>query len=313
MFKIAYFDNSGSDEKRLGWQISLTKRLGPVDLIPLESVHAQGCEYALVWHPPHGQLARLKNLKLIISMGQGVDHLFADKALPEWPYIVRLVDPDMSHALSQWAILAVLDHLRDGPFYRQAAESRQFRAIDQKQTKGLKLGVYGMGAIGKVIAERLHMLGFDVHGWSRGLRDFGPDITAHHGLAGCDEMLQSCMVHICVLPLTAETRHIYTARAFCLMPKGSYFINGGRGQQVVETDLLDAIQSGHLAGACLDVFETEPLPNTHPFWAERAITIWPHVAAQTNPDTSADQVATALQAVKKGNSPAHQVDRDKGY
>ncbi len=311
--KIAYFDVSGRDEKRRWWQDCLSKRLGPCQLIPLEDSAALTCEFALVWYPPQGRLAQLKDLKLIVSLGQGVDHLMVDKSLPNSPAIARLVDPDMSHALSQWVILNILDYLRDGRHYRENARERRFEARDQRQTKNLPVAVYGMGAIGLVIARRLAAIGFDVSGWSRSARNFPEPIKSAHGRRGFDALLASCDIHICILPLTPSTMNLFDAAAFSQMKRGAYFINGGRGKQVVEADLLGAIRAQHLDGACLDVFAEEPLPHHHPFWKEPSITIWPHVAAQTNPDTAADQVAASIRATIEGAPVSNLVDRVRGY
>jgi glyoxylate/hydroxypyruvate reductase A len=164
-----------------------------------------------------------------------------------------------------------------------------------------------------MIATRLANIGFQVHGWSRSERPQAGVITMHHGHAGFDKLLSTCQLHVCILPLTNETWHIFGADAFAAMPRGAYFINGGRGAQVDEPALLQAIVSGHIAGATLDVFEHEPLPDKHPFWDEPRITIWPHVAAQTNPETAAQQVADAIMAVQAGHVPANLVDRQRGY
>lgn len=282
-------------------------------LVPLADKAADDAEIALVWGPPDGRLAELSQLKLAVSLGQGVDHLMVPGKLPDDIPLIRIVDPDMSHALSQWVILAALDHLRDGPMYREQARQRIFSSHSQRQTRGLPLAVYGMGAIGSMIATRLADIGFQVHGWSRSERPQAGVITMHHGHAGFDKLLSTCQLHVCILPLTDETWHIFGADAFAAMPRGAYFINGGRGAQVDEAALLQAIVSGHIAGATLDVFEHEPLPDNHPFWDESRITIWPHVAAQTNPETAAQQVADAIMAMQAGHVPANLVDRQRGY
>ena len=310
---IAYHDSTGEDEKQALWAERLSQRLGQVRLVPLTSADAEQAEIALVWSPPSGRLRQLDSLKLIVSLGQGVDHLLSDPDLPDGVPVVRLVDPNMSHALSQWVILTLLDYLRDGPAYRQAAAQRRFDSLPQRQTEALPVAVYGMGAIGSVIADRLAGLGFTVKGWSRQPRDNRPSVRMYHGADGFHQMLSSCQVHVCILPLTAETEGLFDAASFAAMPAGSYFINGGRGRHVVEDDLLAAVRSGHLDGAALDVFVREPLPEPHPFWAEPRISIWPHVAAQTNPDTAADQVARAVQAVMSGQMPENTVDKNRGY
>ena len=310
---IAYHDGDKTDERQHGWQMRLAAYLPGCQLVPLADKEADDAEIALVWGPPDGRLAELSQLKLAVSLGQGVDHLMVPGKLPDDIPLIRIVDPDMSHALSQWVILAALDHLRDGPMYREQARQRIFSSHSQRQTRGLPLAVYGMGAIGSMIATRLADIGFQVHGWSRSERPQAGVITMHHGHAGFDKLLSTCQLHVCILPLTDETWHIFGADAFAAMPRGAYFINGGRGAQVDEAALLQAIVSGHIAGATLDVFEHEPLPDNHPFWDESRITIWPHVAAQTNPETAAQQVADAIMAMQAGHVPANLVDRQRGY
>ena len=310
---IAYHDGDKTDERQHGWQMRLAAYLPGCQLVPLADKAADDAEIALVWGPPDGRLAELSQLKLAVSLGQGVDHLMVPGKLPDDMPLIRIGDPDMSHALSQWVILAALDHLRDGPMYREQARQRIFSSHSQRQTRGLPLAVYGMGAIGSMIATRLADIGFQVHGWSRSERPQAGVITMHHGHAGFDKLLSTCQLHVCILPLTDETWHIFGADAFAAMPRGAYFINGGRGAQVDEAALLQAIVSGHIAGATLDVFEHEPLPDNHPFWDESRITIWPHVAAQTNPETAAQQVADAIMAMQAGHVPANLVDRQRGY
>ena len=310
---IAYHDGDETNERQHGWQMRLAAYLPGCQLVPLADKAADDAEIALVWGPPDGRLAELSQLKLAVSLGQGVDHLMVPGKLPDDIPLIRIVDPDMSHALSQWVILAALDHLRDGPMYREQARQRIFSSHSQRQTRGLPLAVYGMGAIGSMIATRLADIGFQVHGWSRSERPQSGVITMHHGHAGFDKLLSTCQLHVCILPLTDETWHIFGADAFATMPRGAFFINGGRGAQVDEAALLQAIVSGHIAGATLDVFEHEPLPDNHPFWDESRITIWPHVAAQTNPETAAQQVADAIMAVQAGHFPANLVDRQRGY
>ena len=271
MITIAYHDGLPESEKQTLWAKQLNSRLGHIRLVPLSTPQAEDASIALVWQPPAGRLRQLKQLRLIVSLGQGVDHLFRDMYLPVNVPVVRLVDPNMSHALSHWVILALLDHLRDGPAYRQAAAKRRFDSLPQRQTEQMPVAVYGLGAIGSVVAHRLAALGFAVHGWSRRLRDLGPSIQTHHGPEGFDNIVSRCTAHICILPLTAHTTNLFSADVFAAMPAGSYFINAGRGHQVEEDALLNAVRTGHLAGAALDVFVEEPLPDTHPFWTETAL------------------------------------------
>jgi glyoxylate/hydroxypyruvate reductase A len=170
----------------------------------------------------------------------------------------------------------------------------------------------GVGAIGGLVAQRFAGLGFDVRGWARNPRQI-ENVTVFVGDKGRDAFLDGLEILVSVLPLTPATRGIMNSDLFNRLAKGAFIINGGRGPQLVEDDLLDAIGCGQIAGAALDVFATEPLPQNHPFWAHPAITVWPHVAAQTNPNTAAQQVASAITAIMAGLEPENRVDWQRGY
>ena len=294
------------------WRYQLTKSDPKISVIALSDSKADDAEFALVWNPPHGRLAKLKNLKLICSLGHGVDHLWKDQKRPRSVPIIRLVDPHMSHALSQWVIAVLLDFLRDGPFYRKNRLNREFNKLPQANTMKMKVAVYGIGAIGSVVAQNLHNLQFDVSGWAQTKKTqllFKQEI----GKQGFENLLRSNLIHICLLPLTKSTKVLFSQDVFNQMPKGSYFINAGRGEQVDEMALLQAVRSGHLSGAALDVFCEEPLPVSHPFWNEKKISIWPHVAAQTDPATTIEQILKAIYAVKSGLAPKNLVDPNRQY
>ena len=294
------------------WRYQLTKSDPKISVIALSDSKADDAEFALVWNPPHGRLAKLKNLKLICSLGHGVDHLWKDQKRPRSVPIIRLVDPHMSHALSQWVIAVLLDFLRDGPFYRKNRLNREFNKLPQANTMKMKVAVYGIGAIGSVVAQNLHNLQFDVSGWAQTKKTqllFKQEI----GKQGFENLLRSNLIHICLLPLTKSTKVLFSQDVFNQMPKGSYFVNAGRGEQVEEMALLQAVRSGHLSGAALDVFFEEPLPVSHPFWNEHQISIWPHVAAQTDPATTIEQIMKAIYAVKSGLAPKNLVDPNRQY
>ena len=294
------------------WRYQLTRSDPKISVIALSDSKADDAEFALVWNPPHGRLAKLKNLKLICSLGHGVDHLWKDQKRPRSVPIIRLVDPHMSHALSQWVIAVLLDFLRDGPFYRKNRLNREFNKLPQANTMKMKVAVYGIGAIGSVVAQNLHNLQFDVSGWAQTKKTqllFKQEI----GKQGFENLLRSNLIHICLLPLTKSTKILFSQDVFNQMPKGSYFVNAGRGEQVEEMALLQAVRSGHLSGAALDVFSEEPLPVSHPFWNEHQISIWPHVAAQTDPATTIEQIMKAIYAVKSGLAPKNLVDPNRQY
>ncbi len=307
---LAYHDNLGIDEgKKNAWQEVLRPSIPLLQLI--DFTQCTDADIALVWNPPLGKLASIPTLKAIISLGQGVDHLLLDDTLPPVP-IIRLVDPDMSNAMSRWVILVLLDYLCQGAFYRKMQAQKQFVQLTHRSADTKKIGIYGVGAIGSVVAAHIKKLGFDVYGWSKNKKD----TTNFVSLAGQNsfaKMLQTVDIHINLLPLTSQTNGIFNEPIFSQMKQGSYFINAGRGKSVIEQDLLNAIEQNHLDGAALDVFAEEPLPPEHPFWSHPKISVWPHVAAQTNIYTASEQVAKAIADIMQNKPPKNTINRAQEY
>jgi glyoxylate/hydroxypyruvate reductase A len=305
---IGFYDFAKSAD----WQIKLGRHLSDFSLVDLMSPEGRMADIALVWAPPAGAFAGMPNLKGIINKGQGVDHIMRDPTVPRDVPLVRLVDPDMSDALSHWVILAALDFWRDASYYRRCQTQKIWKPVVQRPATGATIGVMGVGAIGSVVAKRFAALGFAVRGWARSPREID-GVTVFAGSDSLDKFLDDVDILVSVLPLTDETTGIMNADLFARLAKGAFVINGGRGQQLVEDDLLTALEAGQLAGAALDVFAHEPLPKDHPFWTHPKITVWPHVAAQTNPNTAASQVAAAITAIMAGKMPENRVDWHRGY
>ena len=184
--------------------------------------------------------------------------------------------------------------------------------MEQRPAKGGVVGVMGVGAIGSVVATCFAGLGFHVKGWARTPRQISA-VEVYAGPGEFDDFLHNVQILVSVLPLTPKTRGIMNADLFAKLEPGACVINAGRGPQIVEHDLLVALDTNQLGAAILDVFETEPLPPSHPFWAHKKISVWPHVAAQTNPDSSAKQVAEAIIAILAGRLTTNQVDWQRGY
>src|SRR6267378_1485652 len=235
-------------------------------------------DYALVWRPEPGLLASLPNLKLILSLGAGVDHILCDPRLPRHLPIVRLVDPHMTEAMSEFVVLQVLRLHRRDLDYRAQQEAKDWRELDQKNAADRRVGILGAGALGQDAARKLRALGFDVAGWSRSAKT-AAGIACHVGAAGLPRLLARSEILVCLLPLTAETEGILNTSTLALLPRGAALVNAARGAHLVEEDLLAALASGQLSGAVLDVFRDEPLPAGHPFWHHPRIVVTPHVAA----------------------------------
>jgi len=303
---------SGSDDP-VAWKGMLTEALPDLDVrIFPETGDKAGIEIALVWRPAPGLLASLPKLRLIQSLGMGVDHIFTDPELPAGVPIARLVDPDMVRQMSEYVVFAVLRHHRKMDDYGRFQREGRWNSLGLRDTAAASVGVLGMGAIGGDTARRLAELGFRVAGWSR-TRKHQPGIESFHGPDGFLPFLARSQFLVCLLPLTRETEGILDRAAFAALPEGAYVINLARGGHVVEDDLLAALDTGHLAGATLDVFQAEPLPQGHRFWSHPKVHVTPHVAGLTNPRTSAAQVVENIARVRAGKPPRNRVDPGRGY
>ena len=269
-------------------------------------------EFALVWAPPRGALRRFPNLRAIFSIGAGIDHLASDPDLPEGVPVVRMVEPGLTSGMTEFVILSVLTHHRFMLDYAAQQRDKVWREIPQIAAGRRRIGIMGLGVLGGDAGEKLAALGFDVAGWSRRPKE-RPGITAFHGADGLAPFLARSDILVCLLPLTPETEGILNARAFAALPRGAALISIGRGNQVVEADLLAALDSGQIGGASLDVFREEPLPPESPFWAHPRAIVTPHVASMTIPDTAAEAVAANIRRLHAGQPLLHVVDLKRGY
>jgi glyoxylate/hydroxypyruvate reductase A len=269
-------------------------------------------DYALVWRPEPGLLAGLPKLRLILSLGAGIDHILRDPQLPRDVPIVRLVDPYLTAAMSEYVVLQVLALHRRDIDYRAQQQAGIWRELPQKNAGERPVGILGFGEIGLDAGRKLAALGFPVAGWSRSEKT----VAGFRTFAGADglvQLLAGSEILVCLLPLTAATEGILCARNFALMPRGAGLVNAGRGRHLVEEDLIPALDSGQLSGAALDVFREEPPPPDHPFWRHPRITVTPHIAGTTNPGTAAAIVVDNIRRFEAGRPLLNKVDPARGY
>ena len=268
---------------------------------------------AVIWGAQYLQeLRRFPKLGLIVSMGAGVDHLTLPPGPPPGVPVARLKDMMLTQGMAEWALMNVLRFHRQDPEYRALQASRTWEELPPPVTAERRIGILGLGEIGGATARLCAHLGFPVMGWSRGPKTL-PGIDTFHGPAGLDAMLARTDILVCLLPLTPDTRGVINARTLGLMPRGGWLINGGRGGHQVQGDILAALDSGHLAGAALDVFEPEPLPADHPFWAHPKVFVTPHAASFTIPSSAAPQVVENIQRLRAGRPLINLVDFAAGY
>jgi glyoxylate/hydroxypyruvate reductase A len=269
-------------------------------------------DVALVWKPPQGLLKRFTRLKLIISLGMGIDHLLRDQTLPPQVPITRLVDSSIVTQIGAYVCWAVLQQHRSFSVYQQLQQQRRWQALPLADTIACPIGILGLGVLGRHTAKILLTLGFPVLGWSRTAKALD-GIQCFHGFRGLPEMLAQSSMLVCLLPLTPATKGIINAATLATLPKGAYIINCGRGAHLVEEDLLKALDQGHIAGATLDVFHQEPMPPEHPFWRQPKVRVTPHIAGITNPRTAAVQVVENIRRVRANQPLINSVDRNVGY
>lgn len=281
-----------------------------------EAANYAGVRYAVCWRPPHGLLAKLPDLEVMFSLGAGVDAMLDDPDLPDVP-LVRIVDPDLTARMTEWVVLQVLMHHRLQRIYDTQQRSRVWKEIQQPPAAAVRVGVMGLGVIGRHSADALRHLGFDVAGWSRTPKHI-PDIECFDGEAGFTRFLARTDILVVLLPLTSDTEAIIDYPLLSALRRdnhmgGAVLINAGRGRLQVEADILRALDEGVLSGASLDVFVEEPLPPASPLWTHPKLTITPHVAGESDPDYLCAYVMRQIEAYEAGEPLQNIVDRRRNY
>ncbi|MDD5479021.1 glyoxylate/hydroxypyruvate reductase A [Rhodoferax sp.] len=272
---------------------------------------AAAADMAVVWQPPQAFFDEQPQLKAIFNIGAGVDALLKLR-LPPQAVVVRLEDAGMAVQMAEYVCQAVVRHFRDLNAYAADMQAGHWTFYPPRQRSDFAVGVMGLGVLGARVAQALAQFEFPVNGWSRTPKAL-TGLTPFVGAAQFNDFLACSRVLVNLLPLTPETVNLLNHDMLGRMPRGGYVINVARGAHVVDADLLALIQSGHLAGATLDVFRTEPLPAEHPFWHEPRITLTPHTSARTLLDDSMAQMVAKMAALARGEPVTGVVNVAKGY
>lgn len=288
------------------WVPDLQRAL-PEDRVVIEP--GEDVDVALTANPPAGTFRKLPRLKFIQSLWMGVDVLLSDRSLPSGVPVARLLDPGMIAAMRETVLAHVLDWHRLHFRYRDFQAAGQWRQLPQIMASERTIAILGLGALGSVAAQALSTLGFQVLGWSRRPRAL-PGVQC---MTELPLVLERSDLVICMLPLTKATRGILNARTFELMPQGACLINVARGEHVIENDLREALDSGWITHAYLDVFEKEPLHEAHPFWKHPRVTLTPHVAALTEPRTAIPEIVANIERLRRDEPLEGLVDVEAGY
>jgi glyoxylate/hydroxypyruvate reductase A len=276
-------------------------------------------DYALAWGPPMGVLKTLPNLRLIVSVGAGVDHLFKDPELPRVP-IVRYVDSDLTGRMTAYVTLHVLWHQRRMSEWVQHQARQEWTYLPEPATHEVRVGIMGLGIMGEASAKALAALDFQLSGWSRTAKQI-PGMTCYAGREQLPAFLANVDTLVCLLPHTPDTRGILNRDLIRGLSKsgrpqrlpGPVLINAGRGPLQVEADIIAALDAGELYAASLDVFETEPLSKQSPLWRHPRVIVTPHNAAESESNSIVRYMLKQVRAHMKGEPLENVVDPERGY
>ena len=286
------------------WSSSLQEAIPEMDVrVYPDEGNVNEIEYAVVWKHPRGILKQYPNLKAILSLGAGVDHVISDPELPDGLPIVRLVDKKLTHEMILHSLHWVLHFHSDQYQYRIQQQNREWIQQSSVQSEDRTIGIMGLGNIGKAIGESLVNLDFKVVGWGARPKNSLGAIEYYYGHEQLSKFLSETDILINVLPLTENTINLLTKSELMYLPKGSFIINIGRGGIINEDDLLSVLDEGHITAAALDVFAEEPLPENNSLWTHPSVYITPHIAGQSNPGSAAKTIAENIRLVERGKDP----------
>ncbi|MGH8782974.1 2-hydroxyacid dehydrogenase [Paraburkholderia sp.] len=267
--------------------------------------------YLAAWQPPDDPVRAFPNLEVVFSVGAGIDQ-FDLSRVPEHVAVVRMIEPGIIEGMVEYVTQAVLTIHRDLFDYALQQQQRVWHERPPRAAATRRIGVLGLGMLGTTVLERLRLFNFPCAGWSRSPRALD-GIECYVGSETLDTFLARTDILISLLPLTPETRGLLDRQLFAKLPQGASFVSVGRGPQVNQQDLLDALDSGPLHSAILDVTDPEPLPASHPLWTHPRVRITPHIASTTRPDTAVDVVLDNLRRHREGLPMLGLIDRKLGY
>ncbi|MDX1486119.1 MAG: glyoxylate/hydroxypyruvate reductase A [Alphaproteobacteria bacterium] len=261
---------------------------------------------------PEGEVRTFPNLKFVALVAAGADRFLADPDIPEHLPIVRAFNPEQPLTMKAWIAYQVIRHHREMPQYEADQRAHRWDRRAVTPPREVRIGIMGLGQLGGAAARTLVDLGYDVAGWTR----TGRGIEGVEDFIGGDALkpfLARSDILIGVLPFTKATDGLLDADAFAALPRGAFIINSGRGELIVEDDLIAALDQGHLSGAALDVFRTEPLPPDHPFWDHPKIAVTPHNSSTSSAWHAVDIVIENIRRLEAGEPLVATIDRDAGY
>ncbi len=302
-----------NDHKTKAWKEALLKADPDLEIFAFDEDHdPKEIIMAMVWKPPHGSLTAYPNLKAIASFGAGVDFLFQDKSLPADVPITRVVDPVLAADMSEFVIGVILAQLKNLLIFKSVQPQGKWLPMEYRRISEVTVGIMGLGELGARLADDLVRIGFKVRGWARSEKSL-KGVSCYEGEQDFDAFLSGSELLVCLLPLTPDTSGILNKDLFLKLPEGAYVINVARGGHLVDQDLLEVLDQGHLSGAFLDVFAQEPLPANHPFWKHPKVDMSPHIASVSDVNSVVPQLLENYYRLQKGKPLINEVSTTRGY
>ncbi len=299
------------DGKASHWKEILQKETHEIPIYEVGEKHPkEEITMALVWQHPKGSLKQYPNLKCVASMGAGVDFIMSDSDVSKNMLVTRVVDPMLANDMSEFVIGCIFAHLKNLHFYGQQEANKSWTRRPYLRKNDVTIGIMGLGELGSTLAKDLQHMNFSVQGWATSNKEVTKTFVGEKELS---PFLKTTSILVCLLPLTEDTKNILNKNLLGQLPKGAFVINVARGGHLVEADLLDLVNSGHLSGASLDVFAEEPLPEDHPFWNHPDIHITPHIASISSPVSIVPQILENYRRLKENNPLMNVVSTAKGY
>ncbi len=301
------------DNKIEMWKEALKRSASDIPVYSyLEDHPRERIRMALVWKHPSGAIKGYPNLECIASSGAGVDFLFEDKDLPTNIPITRVVDEYLAKDMSEHVIALIFSHLKNLNQYKVDQFNKIWSPLDYQRIEDLTIGIMGLGALGKVLAKDLLRFDFKVQGWSSSRKNLS-GIKTFAGDKEKTAFLNTTQILVCLLPLTKETFGILNKDLFSQLPKDAHIINVARGGHLVDKDLLEMLDNGHLSGASLDVYHQEPLSTEHPFWEHSKVHMTPHYASVSDTNSVVPQILENYRRLENGQKLLNLVSKTKGY